>query len=123
LRSTLAALESASNRLEAALDENSPTLKGLIDEGTETVATLNARLPQITEALDRSMRNFDETMMSASVSLERIEQAADPNSPPRRQLSQTMQELSLAARALRSLARTLEEHPESLLRGRQDDES
>ncbi|MFK8042072.1 MlaD family protein [Congregibacter sp.] len=123
MRSSLAALESASNSLTSTLEENSPALKAFLDEGTNTVATLNQQLPEITNSIESSLQRLDEALVSANNSLQGLEKAAAPDSAPRRQLSQAMQEVTLAARALRSLARSLEEHPESLLRGRPGDES
>ncbi|EAQ96212.1 MlaD family protein [Congregibacter litoralis] len=123
MRSTLEALEAASTSLTTTLEENSSGLKAFLDEGTRTVATLNAELPDITDAIEGSLQRLDEALVSANASLGGLERAAAPDSPPRRQLSQAMQEVTLAARALRSLARSLEEHPESLLRGRPGDES
>jgi len=47
-----------------------------------------------------------------------FEKAMQPDSGTRQQLAVALQELTLAARAMRSLARSIEEHPEALLRGR-----
>lgn len=123
MRSSLAAVEAASNSLTSTLSDNSPALTAFLQQGTNTISTLNAQLPAITDSIERSLGRLDEALVSANNSLQGLEQAAAPNSAPRRQLSQAMQEVTLAARALRSLARSLEEHPESLLRGRQGDDS
>ncbi|EED32434.1 paraquat-inducible protein B [gamma proteobacterium NOR5-3] len=121
MRSSLAALEKASNSLTTTLDANSPALAEFLDEGTTTIRTLNDQLPAITGSIQSSLARLDEALVSANTSLKGLEQTVAPNSPPRRQLSEAMQEVTLAARALRSLARSLEEHPEALLRGRQGD--
>jgi paraquat-inducible protein B len=63
---------------------------------------------------------MDTALAAAGASLVQLERVAAPDSAPRRQLSQALHDLSLAARALRSLARSLEEHPEALLRGRSE---
>ncbi len=118
LRSSLASIESASARLDETLADTRPRLVQLLDEGSATLASLNTQLPGIGENLNRSLASLDTALASANVTLERVEQAAAPDSPPRRQLSQAMHELSLAARSLRSLARSLEENPQALLRGR-----
>ncbi|MDP5070430.1 MAG: MlaD family protein [Congregibacter sp.] len=123
LRSSLAALDKASTSLTATLEANSPALNEFLEEGKNTVATLNKQLPAITESIERSLQRLDEALVSANNSIQGLEQAVTPNSPPRRQLSEAMQEVTLAARALRSLARSLEEHPEALLRGRRENDS
>jgi paraquat-inducible protein B len=123
MRSSLAALETASNSLTTTLEDNSPALTAFLEEGTSTIATLNDQLPAITDSIESSLARLDEALVSANQSFTGLEQVVAPNSPPRRQLSEAMKEVTLAARALRSLARSLEEHPESLLRGRQGDSS
>jgi paraquat-inducible protein B len=120
LRSSLAAVESASLQLSATLDENSPALAELIARTSTTVTTLNTQLPAITASIDSSMQRMDTALAAAGASLVQLERVAAPDSAPRRQLSQALHDLSLAARALRSLARSLEEHPEALLRGRSE---
>jgi paraquat-inducible protein B len=122
MQDTLAAVERASVELESALKDNSDRLARLLDEGGQAVAQLNTRLPQMAESLTNSLDKLDGALASAQTSLVRLEQAAAPDSPPRQQLSGAMQELSLAARALRSLALSLEENPQALLRGRQETE-
>lgn len=123
LRSSLAALETAGTDLTATLKRSSPALEALLMEGRSAMATLNTQMPEMTSALNRSLEKLDHALASASTALQSLEDAAAPSSAPRRQLSLAMQEVTLAARALRSLARSLEEHPESLLRGRPGDES
>jgi len=123
MRSSLAAIETASDSVTSTLDENSPTLTAFLEQGTNTLAALNTQLPAITDSIESALGRLDEALVSANNSLTGLEQAAAPDSAPRRQLSQAMQEVTLAARALRSLARSLEEHPEALLRGRQGDDS
>jgi paraquat-inducible protein B len=123
MRSSLAAVEGASHRLTETLDQNSPALAELLSKGSDTISDLNQQLPKITASLDSSMQRLDEALAVANSTLQRLERAAAPDSAPRRQLSEALQELSLSARALRSLARSLDEHPEALLRGRRGDES
>jgi len=118
LRSSLGAVEAASQELTAALNQNSPALAELIAEASSTVATLNAELPAISARIDSSLGHLDAALAAAGESLAQLEQASAPDSAPRRQLSEALQDLTLAARALRSLARSLDEHPEALLRGR-----
>jgi paraquat-inducible protein B len=118
LRSSLAAVEGAGRELTATLDENSRALGELIGEASTTVSLLNTELPALTASMDSSLESLDQALMAAAESLAQIERASAPDSAPRRQLTMALQDLSLAARALRSLARSLDEHPEALLRGR-----
>lgn len=121
MRSSLESLESTSQTLDGLLAAAEPRLVAFLDEGSATLSSLNEELPRIGDSVNTSLASLEEALDSANVALEQLEAAAAPDSAPRRQLSQAMQELSLAARALRSLARSLEEHPEALLRGRRED--
>jgi len=85
------------------------------------MVTLKTELPKITGSLEESLLRLETTLGTANETLERIEVAASADSQLMRQLSQSMQDLSLTARSLRTLALSLEEHPESLIRGRKGD--
>ncbi|MEE4279608.1 MAG: MlaD family protein [Halieaceae bacterium] len=122
LRSSLASLESASEELSATLTDSRPALNALLQDGREALAGVSRTMPQLSERLEATLGGLDQALASANSTLKRIDSAASPDSAPRRQLTSTLQELSLAARALRSLARTLEEHPEALLRGRRPED-
>ncbi|MFK7830839.1 MAG: MlaD family protein [Congregibacter sp.] len=119
LRSSLVAMQSAGNSLNRTLDENAAALSSLVATSNRTMESLNESLPAISDAISDSLAKLDNALEAANQTMASLENAAAPDSPPRRQLSQAMQDLSLAARALRSLARSLDEHPEALLRGRQ----
>lgn len=119
LRNSLTAVQSAGDSLNQTLDKNAVAINSLLASGNQTMASLNQRLPEISNGISDSLAQLNGVLDRAGASMANLEKAAAPDSPPRRQLSQAMHELSLAARALRSLARSLEEHPESLLRGRQ----
>ena len=123
LRQSMDALQVASTRLEETIERSGPTLDDLLAEGQNTLAEINRQLPSLGDRLAGSLDGLDTAIASAAATMDRLEAAAAPDSTPRRQLAQTIQELSLAARALRSLARSLEEHPEALLRGRDREET
>ncbi|GAB5414682.1 MAG: hypothetical protein Cons2KO_22850 [Congregibacter sp.] len=121
MRNSFAAIESTSQALSSTLADNSEQLSALLESSSATMDEFSKQLPAISTAITSSLAELDAALKAAGGSLARLEEAAAPDSAPRRQLSQTMHELSLAARALRSLARSLDEHPESLLRGRSGD--
>lgn len=123
MRDTLVAVQQASDKLSTSVDDNSIRIATLLEEGTSTMRTLNQSLPSIVTSLEGAMDTFEVVLASAESSLSSIEKATAPDSGPRQQMVAALQELSLAARALRSLAYSLETHPESLLRGRATEES
>ena len=121
-RDTMLAIEKASTELTQMVDGSTERLAVLLDEGGAALSVINGQLPDMLASFNSSLDNFDGAVSAAEASLKRMEQATAPDSAPRQQLQGALQELSLAARALRSLAYSLEEHPESLLRGRRAEE-
>jgi paraquat-inducible protein B len=66
----------------------------------------------------RVMAELDRTLVTARGTLGSADALVQPTSPLSEQLGTTLQEVTRAARGLRLLADYLEQHPESLLRGK-----
>jgi paraquat-inducible protein B len=118
LRATLSSVEAASAELGSTLASNSHRLAALLEQGDASLERLDAQLQPIGTRITSTLDRLDSTLAAAEKSLQRVEQASAPDSPSRRQLGATLQELTLAARALRNLASSLEANPQALLRGR-----
>ena len=95
---------------------NSPSL-------TQAVESLRATLEDVqklTYDVDQSVQSLatstEKTLAAAREALE----IADPNSPTAVNLSNTLEELAAAARSIRVLADYLEQHPESLVHGKDE---
>ena len=66
------------------------------------------------EVLNKAIEAFEQTMVN-------IDQLVEPGSSTSYQLDKALKELGLAARAVQRLSNTLNEQPESLLRGKRED--
>ena len=95
---------------------NSPSL-------TQAVESLSATL----EDVQKLTYDVDQTVQSLATSTEKTLAAArealeiaDPNSPTAVNLTNTLEELAAAARSIRVLADYLEQHPESLVHGKEE---
>lgn len=95
---------------------NSPSL-------TQAVESLSATL----EDVQKLTYDVDQTVQSLATSTEKTLAAArealeiaDPNSPTAVNLTNTLEELAAAARSIRVLADYLEQHPESLVHGKDE---
>jgi len=99
--------------------------------------SIGADLKNALETLDQTMKNVDKTLPAVQTTLEEARRAiasvdrlatnADttlvgPNAPAQQELRDALQEVTAAARALRVLADSIERHPESLIRGRADNQ-
>ena len=81
-------------------------------------ATIDALSPQAQQALTEVRR----TLLKAQSSLESLDKnVTDPSAPVQRNLEETLVELQRASRSLRVLSDYLQQHPESLLRGKPAD--
>ena len=83
----------------------SPQLRASIDHLNRALATLDATLRETARELDAAVAGAQQVMGESALS-------------PSGNLRQAMSELTEAARAVRTLAVYIDEHPESLLRGR-----
>ena len=72
----------------------------------------------IGDDLQKAMGDLDQTLVSARGTLDNADNLMEPNSALLQQLGSTLDEVSRAARGLRSLLDYLERHPESLIRGK-----
>ena len=111
-------LTGLSEELRQQLASTGPKLDTVLDETATTVAHANAELPKLSERISTNLERLDDAMAAFEGTLNGIEGIVDYDSATMYQLSTALQEMSRAGRSLQSLARTLEEQPESLVRGK-----
>src|SRR5262249_38655086 len=78
-------------------------------------------LEKIGDDVTKVLAQLDTTLVSGRKTLDTANGAIGPDSALRVDLSETLQEVSRAARSIRVLGDYLERHPESLLRGKSGD--
>jgi paraquat-inducible protein B len=108
--SDLAGSEEA-RKAVASLDETLASLRELTRRLDQTIGPLGQSLRATAEETQRLERELGKT-------LEAVRGLVAPRSPVTQQLTQALQEVSAAARALRTLAETLERNPAAIVRGR-----
>lgn len=101
-------LEDSLRHLDRALGELDATVH---QSGPQVAPTLRS-VRQTVDALRRSAAEIDSTAAAASATLN------GSAAPPGGNLQDALEELTQAARSIRSLANYLDQHPEALLRGR-----
>ncbi|HTY55576.1 MAG TPA: MlaD family protein [Candidatus Binataceae bacterium] len=89
-------------------------LQAIADNLRKSLADLDRTL--ITA--DQTLHSTDRTLVSARGTIDNANSLVGPNSPQAQQLTNTLQEVSRAARSLRVLSDYLERHPESLIYGK-----
>lgn len=107
-----------------------PTIPGELQQLEASVASIIKKLDQVPykdigDDVRKTMVELDRTLASARATLDNADRLVgnadrmvEPNSVLGAELSTTLQELSRAARSLRVLTDYLEQHPESLIRGK-----
>ena len=125
IRSSLAGLSSLINspelsnsvtRASAALSAATDTLSTAGDTfaaATDTLGILRDRLPPLLDSLDTASGSVAATADSVTATLA-------PDSPQSRMLADTLADLQDAARSLRLFLDFIEQHPDALLRGKNE---
>ncbi len=122
LHNTLTSFEALSTQLETQLASSGPKLNALLDETSETMSTLDSEIPKISASAIQTLKILDTAMAAFEETMVGIDALVSDDSATTYALNKALREISLAARELQLLAKTLEEHPEALIRGKSEDE-
>ena len=116
--STMDSLRELSAQLQEQLATTGPKLDTVLDEAAETVATANTELPKLATLVEENLRTLNNAISAVEQSMTNIDELVSPDSATLYQLNNALQEMTRAGRALQSLASTLEQQPEALIRGK-----
>ncbi len=132
LAAALGHLESLTARLESEAPARMEQLGGNLDELRRSLTAIQHAMGRVTDAADRVGRLADpegKLVARWSTAAEELQSTArilaalgQEESPTLASLTTALKEMGKAARALRTLAESLEQRPESLLRGKPDTE-
>jgi len=121
IQTTLGSLTALSDQLQQQLATSMPKMDKLLDGAATTVASANTELPAFSKALRDNLNALNDAVSAFEQVMIDVEGVVSPDSATTYQLNQALRELTLAGRAIQLLAKTLEEQPEALLRGRSGD--
>ncbi len=121
LRATLDSVTSLSNQLQEQLAASLPKVDRVLDGAAVTVETTNRELPAISDGVKKNLDALNDAIVAFDSAMSDIDGMVSPESPTSYRLNEALKELALAARAMQQLAKTLDEQPEALLRGRRGD--
>ena len=105
-------------QLSAQLGSTGARLDTVLAEAAISVRTVNTELPQLSTSAQLTLTKLNSAISSFDDAMIEFEQLVASDSPTTYQLGEALKELALASRALRSLANTLEEQPEALIKGK-----
>ena len=107
-----------SDQLRAQLETLGPSMEQLLASATVTAEKAGAELPRLTKLAGESVARVEDAMIAFEQAMLEVEGLVSPDSATTYQLNRALEELARAGRALQLLARTLEEQPEALIRGK-----
>lgn len=123
--------EQITTDLNVTLNDVRTTLQstqGLIGAGTtvmnsthELVTELRRNSDKLTASAEETLAAINTTSTAINTTSRTVNQLIAEDSPLQQQLSDTLEEVTSSARALRILANTLEQNPEALLKGKPED--
>lgn len=122
IQTTLNSLAALSDQVQAQLANSIPKVDKVLDGAAITVASANTELPGLAEQVRGNLEVLNQAVASFEQTVTHIDGLVAPDSATTYRLNQALRELALAGRALQLLAKTLDEQPESLIRGRSGDE-
>lgn len=118
LQDTLREVNALSSQLQAQVAASGPKLDEALDGAAATLEGANQELPRISELVEKNLKVLDQAITAFEGTMRNIDGLVAPNSPTTYQLNQALEEVTRASRAIQALATTLQEQPESLLRGK-----
>ncbi len=121
LNRTLAAVETMSNRLSEQLKTSGPKLVALVDKATITLDAAKIEIPKLSRSAQETLAGLDKALGNFNSAVNEIDHLVAEDSSTRYELNKALHELALAGRAMQLLAKTLEEQPEALLRGKREE--
>lgn len=121
IESAVLSLSQLSEELRASLANSGPKLDLVLDNTAATAATANEQLPRIANMVEQNLEVLAGSMQAFEKTLGEVNNLVREDSPTTYELNKALRELALAGRAMQLLAKTLEEQPEALLRGKSED--
>jgi paraquat-inducible protein B len=121
-KNTLDAMRAMSEGISTQLAATGPRLDKVLEQASTTVDIANSELPEIAAAAQRNLEVLDDAIIAFEQTMREIDALVSADSATTYQLNKALRELTLAGRSLQLLAKTLEEQPEALLRGKSEDQ-
>jgi paraquat-inducible protein B len=121
VKTALDSLTELSEQLQQQLAASGPKLNTVLDETATAMSGANTELPKISGMVESNLDALGEAISAFEEAMADIGGLVSHDSATTHRLNEALQEISRAGVALQSLAKTLEEQPESLIRGKSGD--
>jgi len=118
LKGTLLAAEGLVKKLDQRVDPLMANLDGTLGDARKLLKDVDAKVEPLATSLDEILEAARLAIVQAEATIENLESTTRQDSPLVYELTEALAELADASRSLRLLADYLEQHPETLLRGK-----
>ncbi|MBL1321617.1 MAG: MCE family protein [Methylophaga sp.] len=117
LHSALNSITKMTHRLTVQIDSSGPKLDKVLVDASKSMDTFNTEIPKISSAAITTLTTLQPAIVAFEQTMSEINALVSDDSATIYRLRQALREVALAGRELQLLAKTLEEHPEALIRG------
>lgn len=121
MQATFHSVAALSEELRTTVGQSGPRLNSVLDNASQTFGAVNEELPRIATLVEDNLAVIEDAALAFESAMVNVDRLASEDSPTTYELNKALQELAMAGRALQLLAKTLEEQPEALLRGKSED--
>ena len=121
LTTTLKSLTELSDQMQEQLARTGPRLDTVLEEATSTLSTANSELPKLAVLVQGNLEVLEGAIAAFQQTLDGVNGLVSYDSATIYRLNTALEEVTRASKALQSLATSLEEQPESLIRGTSGD--
>jgi paraquat-inducible protein B len=111
-------LERTSNTVDREIGSLGADVKVTLNNLNHLMTELNNQAPKLTHSLDQSLGALQDSLENFDQATNNLNQMLSDDAPLVYQLNRTLSDISRSAQAFQSLSETLDQQPESLLRGR-----
>jgi paraquat-inducible protein B len=117
----MVSLDTMTTQISEVMEANGPKLSQLLDTSTRTIEEVGAEIPQLSASARDTLRELDSASVAFEEAMRGMADMVSDDSSTRYQLDLALKEIARASRALQLLARSLEEQPDALIRGRKEE--
>ncbi len=121
MQASLNSFTDLSNNLQTMLNTSGPKLDRVLDNTAAAVDSVNAELPIWSEMAKDNLELLEKALASLDSVLGEVNALVSEDSATTHELNKALREIAQAGRALQLLAKTLEEQPEALIRGKSEE--
>lgn len=115
---TMTTLNKTLSNLDDVLGQVKDTIHPLTVEGVDTIQEVRAMMRELQSIFETIDAHIEPLLASLTDTSHRVGNVLDPESPMRGEVNLLIAELRETSRSIRLLTEFLEQHPESLLRGK-----